>query len=61
MHPAIAQAYVHLEKALGRATGWKAGWYGHVQISELFSMVICDQPVMDFLAVTEVGSSPGAE
>jgi hypothetical protein len=29
-----------------------------VQISELFSMEICDQAVMDFLAATDVGKFP---
>jgi len=35
--------------------GWKAGKCRHVQISELFSMGICDQAVMNFLVATEVG------
>jgi hypothetical protein len=30
----------------------------HVQISELFSLEMCDQAVMDFLAATEVGKFP---
>ena len=29
-----------------------------MQISELFSMEICDQAVMDFLAATDVGKFP---
>jgi len=29
-----------------------------VQISELFSMEICDKAVMDFLAATDVGKFP---
>ena len=44
-----------LWKAVGKATGWKAGRCRHVQISELFSIEECDQAVMDFLAATEVG------
>jgi len=45
-------------KAVGKATGWKAGRCRHVQISELFSMEKCDQAVMDFLAATDVGKFP---
>jgi len=45
-------------KAVGKATGWKAGRCRHVQISELFSIEECDQAVMDFLAATEVGKFP---
>ena len=41
-----------LWKAVGKATGWKAGRCRHVQISELFSIEECDQAVMDFLAAT---------
>jgi len=44
-----------LWKAVGKATGWKAGRCRHVQISELFSIDECDQAVIDFLAATEVG------
>jgi hypothetical protein len=44
--------------AVGKATGSKAGRCRHVQISELFSMEICDQPVMDFLAASDVGMFP---
>jgi len=47
-----------LWKAVGKATGWKAGRCRHVQISELFSMEGCDQAVMDFLAATDVGKFP---
>jgi len=47
-----------LWKAVGKATGWKAGRCRHVQISELFSVEECDQAVMDFLAATEVGKFP---
>jgi len=45
-------------KAVGKATGWKAGRCRHVQVSELFSMEERDQAVMDFLAATEVGKFP---
>jgi len=45
-------------KAVGKATGWKAGRCRHLQISELFSIVECDQAVMDFVAATEVGKFP---
>jgi len=44
-----------LWKAVGKATGWKAGRCRHVQVSELFSSDECDQAVMDFLAATELG------
>ena len=47
-----------LWKAVGKATGWKAGRCRHVQISELFSIEECDQAVKDFLAATEVGNFP---
>ena len=47
-----------LGKAVGKATGWKAGRCRHVQISELFSIEQCGQAVMDFLAATEVGKFP---
>jgi len=43
---------------VGKATGWKAGRFRHVQTSELFSVEECDQAVMDFLAATEVGKFP---
>ena len=43
---------------MGKATGWKAGRCRHVQMFELFSMEICDQAVMDFLAATDVGMFP---
>jgi hypothetical protein len=45
-------------KAVGKATGWRAGRCRHVQISELFSMEKCDKAVLDFLATTEVGKFP---
>ena len=44
--------------AVGKAARWKAGRCRHVQISELFSMEICNQAVMDFLAATDVGKFP---
>jgi hypothetical protein len=47
-----------LWKAVGMATGWKAGRCRHVQVSELFSRDECDQAEMDFLAATEVGKFP---
>ena len=47
-----------LWKAVGWETGWKAGRCRHVQISELFSLEICDQAVLDFLVATEVGKFP---
>jgi hypothetical protein len=45
-------------KAVGKATGQKAGRCRHVQISELFSIEKCEQVVMDFLAATDVGKFP---
>jgi len=45
-------------KAVGKATGWKAGRCRHFQISELFSIEECEQAVMDFLGATEVGKFP---
>ena len=45
-------------KAVGKATGWKAGRCRHVRISEQFSVEEFDQAVMDFLATTEVGKFP---
>jgi len=42
-------------KAVGKATGWKAGRCRHMQISEVFSIEECNQAKMDFLAATEVG------
>jgi len=47
-----------LWKAVGKATGWRAGRCRHVQISEMFSMKKCDKAVLDFLATTEVGKFP---
>jgi len=43
---------------VGKATGWKAGRCRHVQISEPFSMEICDKAVVDILAATDVGKFP---
>jgi len=40
---------------VGKVTGWKAGRCRQVQVSELFAIEECDQAVVDFLAVTEVG------
>jgi hypothetical protein len=45
-------------KAFGPEIGWKAGRCRHVQISELFSLEMRDQAVLDFLAATEVGKFP---
>jgi hypothetical protein len=39
-----------LWKTVGRETGWRVGRCGYVQILELFSLEMCDQAVMDFLA-----------
>jgi len=47
-----------LWKAVGKATGSKAGRCRCVQISELFTTEDCDHVVMDFLAATEVGKFP---
>jgi len=47
-----------LWKAVGKATGWKAGRCRHVHISELFSVEKCDQVVMVFMAATDVGKFP---
>ena len=45
-------------KAVGKATGSKAGRCRHVQISELFTIEECNQVVMDFVAATEVRKFP---
>jgi ribonuclease HI len=47
-----------LWKAVGKATGRKTGRGRQVQISELFSMEICDKAVMDFLAAADLGKFP---
>jgi len=44
-----------LWKEEGKATEWRAGRCQHVKLSELLSIEKCDQAVMDFLAVTDVG------
>jgi len=59
--PALQPIETPEDKALkgeGSAPSWKAGRYRHVQISELFSMEICNQAVVDFLAATDVGRLP---
>jgi hypothetical protein len=43
-----------LWKAVRRATDRKPGRCRHVQIPELFSLKMCNEAVMDFLAATEV-------
>jgi hypothetical protein len=43
---------------VGKATGWKVGRWWHVQMSELFSMEISDQAVMDFRTATDFGKFP---
>jgi len=43
---------------VGKATGWIAGRCQRAQVSELFSMEICDLAVMDFLAAMDVGKFP---
>jgi len=45
-------------KVVRKAMGWRAGTCRHVQISELVSIEVCDQAVMDFLAATEFGKFP---
>ena len=47
-----------LWKKVGKATGWKAGRSRRAQVSELFSIEICDMAVMDFLAAMDVGKFP---
>jgi hypothetical protein len=44
-----------LWKRVGKATGSKVGTCRHVQISELLSMGICDQVVMNLFEATHVG------
>jgi len=43
---------------LGKATGMKAVRYQRAQVSELFSIEICDRVVMDFLVAMDVGKFP---
>jgi hypothetical protein len=40
----------------GEGNGLESG--RRAQVSELFSMEICDKAVMDFLAATDVGKLP---
>jgi len=47
-----------LWKNAGKVTGLKAGRCQRAQVSELFSMEICDKAVMDFLAAMDVGKFP---
>ena len=47
-----------LWKKVGKATGWKAGRWRQAQVSELFSMEICDMAVMDFPAAMDVRKFP---
>jgi hypothetical protein len=47
-----------LWKRVGKATGWKPGRCRQVQISELFSMEICDNAVINILAATDIGKFP---
>jgi len=47
-----------LWKAVGKATGWKAGRCRYIQVSELFSMEKCDKAVINFLETTDVGKFP---
>jgi hypothetical protein len=47
-------------QSLGKTTRWieHATVCRRAQVSELFSMEICDKAVMDFLAATDVGKFP---
>ena len=45
-------------KEVGKATGWRAGRYRHVQFSELLSMKRRDSTVMAFLIATDIGKFP---
>jgi len=47
-----------MTSAKSLATGWKAGRCRRAQVSELFSMEICDMTVMDILAAIDVGKFP---
>jgi hypothetical protein len=47
-----------LWKKVGMATGWKPGRCRQVQISELFSMEICDNAVINIVAATDIGKFP---
>jgi hypothetical protein len=52
--------YQHRElwKKVRKVMGWTVGQCWQAQVSELFSMEICDKAVMDFLAATDVGNFP---
>ena len=43
---------------VGKAMAWTAGRCQQVQISELFSMEICDKVVMDILVATDIRKFP---
>jgi hypothetical protein len=47
-----------LWKEVGKATGWRAGGCQHMQVSELLSMEMCNNAVMDFLISTDIGKFP---
>jgi hypothetical protein len=47
-----------LWKLVGKVTGWKVGQCLRAQVSELFSMEICDKAVMDLLAATDLRKFP---
>jgi len=47
-----------LWKEVEMAVDWKAGSRRNVQVSELFSMEMCDKAVMDFLTATHIGKFP---
>jgi len=47
-----------LWKEVRKATGWRAGGWRHMQVSELLSMELCDKAVMDFLITTDIGKFP---
>jgi hypothetical protein len=45
-------------KKVRKVTGWKPGRCQRAQVSELFSMQICDMAVMDFRAAMDVRMFP---
>jgi hypothetical protein len=47
-----------LWKKVGKATDWIAGRCQQVQVSERFSMQICDMVVLDVLEAMGVGKFP---
>lgn len=49
--------YKALWKAVGKATGWKAGRCRHIQDTEVLSMRGYKQVAMSFLVATEVRQS----